>query len=572
MTKLNLNSKQKFLLCFFLVLLFQLKRVFNIWFYEDLAAGDTASYFLDIYRLVYQGTTNPNWSPFYIGFYSGLFQIFKDAYITEIIARLLIIFTVTSLVFIIVHKLFNSSNLALFIGFWWASLPSIFDTLYDIHLFSAIIPFTAIAILFYNPDVRGRGISLSLLLLTMMLIRNEYIIAFSMWAMICLFFELKQIRINKSFNYKKYLTAYGLPLLLTFGIVFFFFNRTALTKERLAISAKQKHSLNICQIYAFNRQQQGDIWQGSPWTECQEIMLRDFQVEEPSIFEALHKNPQAMLSHFYWNFHLLPAGMQLALFNRYAGKSNPQYATAISNNYVWIPFSLMILAILWGIRLFWIEKVWKELWFQSKILGLLLLFITGVITTGIVMIMQRPRPSFMFNYTLLILILFAFSLFLTIRKKDLSSFNNIVPIFALVLLIMTPSYYNNNTLNRLSYKGQYFKKQYRRLKPHLWNVEKISILTYYADGSICQYSNKRNKNCSALSFQKIIAEKPKDIDFIDYINTLNVNFFYVTSDILSNPKLPNIKSDLLRKGWKKIDEGSDENGQWLIYTNRSTGQ
>jgi len=56
----------------------------------------------------------------------------------------------------------------------------------------------------------------------------------------------------------------------------------------------RKHTLNVCQGYAFNYTQRYEDWPRSPGTECQDLMQRVFGVPEPSMLQAMRLNLPAV--------------------------------------------------------------------------------------------------------------------------------------------------------------------------------------------------------------------------------------------------------------------------------------
>src|SRR5262249_45836826 len=146
----------------------------------------------------------------------------------------------------------------------------------------------------------GPGAALGVLLTSALLIRNEVIIPFAvLGAAVAANAIRKRVKAPRPAGRFR-ITPFLVPVLIALAL-FLFFRARARYLPILSDALAKKHSLNICQVFAFGYQQRHSDFSASPWTECQQLMLRIYGEPEPSLTKAVHENPMAMLEHFAWN-------------------------------------------------------------------------------------------------------------------------------------------------------------------------------------------------------------------------------------------------------------------------------
>jgi hypothetical protein len=349
-------------------------------------------------------------------------------------------------------------------------------------------------------------------------------------------------------------------------VIIIFYVRSNVQFPELIAHSRPKHTLNICQIYAYNRQQQGDSWSGSPWTDCQQIMMRDFGVEMPTLMEAFRLNPGAILGHFWWNIRLIPSGMQLALFNYYSGSSNPDYLPAQQSASVWLPFILVLQGMVIGVYQGWHKRdTWWKTHGQSYLqVWVAMLCVVGV--TAIVMVMQRPRPSYMFAFTFCCMTLFGLGVWLLFYRASVARISAMLaPIMIVAVLLLMPPFYSAEYLSRGSIAGQPLRQIYQRMLPLVDNLtrgERITIVTRQLTGDACRYLH--GENCVPLVYGAVTSNKPADTTFAPYFEGLNVDWIYFDSTILSQSAAQLIRDELIAAGWEVVASGTDVDGVWMI--------
>ena len=462
------------------ILLLQLKRVWGAWQYKDLTYGDTSSYFRSAAGWAKELSVKIQWSPLYTAFYGTVFKLIPDVYWATLIHRLLIVFMLAIMVLALMRRLLPP-EIAWLVTAWWVILPINFNSLYEVHLFAVLLPLAAVLLVLYQPNRWTRGGALGILLLTTFLVRNEIIIAVCLWILVCVAAEIPQVRFQRRSALKLNLLAYGWPVLFALIAFGFFYWRTLVKPTPYELSFK--HTANVCQVYAFGYQQRHPGWSKNPWLECPELMQQVFGQPLPSMLEALRSNPRAMAGHFFWNLRLLPAGLQVALFNATADHVNPDYPAVLLKRFLVMIPSLLALGLLtFGLARFYQEKrYWWAKWLRERVWGWTLLVCLAAVML-VVIPMQRPRPSYMFMLTLLLMAILGMCLFLTVRRlvvyQLLERWTWVVMVG---FLLFTPSYYSVGTRELLDL--------YRALYPsqEFFGIPGTAIVTGGYGQELCNY-------------------------------------------------------------------------------------
>ena len=332
------------------ILALQLKVIWGMWWYKDLTGGDTSSYFSRAVGWTQEGKTSFWWSPLYIGFYSLGLRLTPDAYTVTIIHRIVILLLLAVLVLALMRRLLSPGT-AWMMAAWWVVLPIDFNSLYEVHLFTLIPLLLAVLVTAWKPGAYGRGMSVALFLITGVLVRQEYMAAAALMAVIALGWDGAQT-VKRRLKLRVLTAAYGLPLMGAVLVMWFFLAHNWVpTLSGLAEEARAKNSFNTCQLFAFDYQQRASDFQGNPWTNCRALMTRFFGSPEVTTLEATRRNPRVMAGHFLWNILEAPAGIQIALFNARWGGANPDYTPSFVSALVWIPTAMVIGLLAAGIFL-----------------------------------------------------------------------------------------------------------------------------------------------------------------------------------------------------------------------------
>lgn len=551
------------------LILLQLKVVWRMWEYKDLTTGDTSSYFLDAYTWFNDGLINIIWSPLYTAFYGTLLHFSTDAYVVTILHRLIIIFVSTIMVLALMRQLLPN-ELAWLISAWWAVLPINFNTLYEVHLFTLIPVLAACILTLYKPNPWTRGGAIGILFGSSFLVRNELALATGILGIICIGWEVWQFKNAQDRKFGGsyiYLISYGIPVLLAGLIITFFYTHSTIQFPELPASARPKHTLNICQVYAFGYQQRHPEWTKSPWTECYGLMEQQFGEQLPSLLEAMWANPGAMLEHFLWNIGLTLNGIQVSLFNATSGTVNPDYAPVnLNSHWVIIPTMIIGIILITGLSLLYRERqYWWQHWIKERVLGWLVLLSVAAVAIFIVIPTQRPRPSYLFSLTVLLMASVGMSIFVIARRWSLLRRLSVL-MFAVMLLVLTatPNYYVKSERRLLDF--------YRRFTPFQDIMAKSDtlFLTREYNFELCAYL-RRSEKCESLTYTNddFFSEMSVNMPIEVLLDGLNVNLFYVDQNLLSkfevDPRAQTFLTSPNSVGWQLIAMENRVNSRWMLF-------
>lgn len=426
---------------YFLIVAFVLKTVWGIWDIRDLTFGDTSSYFRNALKFANFQTCVFSWSPLYTSFFGIVLSVVKNIYFTVIIHRLIILFLATFLIYEIARK-YVHNTVALAISFWWIVLPINHATLYEVHIFS-FLPYLIFWLLISNSASSGyRASALAILLTCTILLRNETLFTFLIFGTFSIWCDLKEIKSQDGKNRLcRALWNYAIPFAISSLLILIAYSRSEIKFPELSKSFQAKHTLNFAQIYSFGYSQRVDQYKASPWTDYHELMTKEFGSDQLSMCHAFIKNPGAVIQHLIWNVKLIPAGIQVALFNLRTGPHNPDYAPT-TRNQIWanILSFLYLSIVVPGIIIIWQNRKIFLAAEHSK--WILIAFLAVTINVLFVIIMQRPRPSYMFPLSFILMLLFGKSLeLLCFQFKKTKQLHFCLVSLITSLFLIIPGYY-----------------------------------------------------------------------------------------------------------------------------------
>jgi len=504
------------------------------------------------------------WSPLYTAFLGTLHLINGHAFWVLMVSRFIIVGVVTLCVLAILRKLLPKW-VAVLIAVWWAILPITFDTVYAVHLFAAMLVFINFVLIAYFPNRMGRVLTIAGFIVITILMRNEYSLSTGFWIVSCLGYEIYLYITDKENQpaLGRVLLMYSVPVVVALGISGFFYMRSYIQFPELSDRMEPKHTLNVCQIYAYNRQQMGDDWRGSPWTGCADIMQRDFGATEISLTEAFALNPNAMLEHFWWNTRMIPDGWQLALFSSYSGDANPDYFPQSQSDYAWILLAFVGLVVMVGVVRFFAD--WRGNWqryFQENFLVWLLMLATVGVAL-IVVVIQRPRPSYTFNMTLFIMLLFGLSVALLTRDTIVASIGRVLaPLIAMLMLLVYPSHYDADYFNRGTYTGQRTLDVYHILHPYIQDddIEEQIVVPTTVSANVFSYLQGLTPRFQR--YPSFMADKPDAMSDAAYFEREAIEMVLLGGN-LSPDEISAVSESLVGAGWQEV---TDDSG-WLLLIN-----
>jgi hypothetical protein len=543
------------------ILLLQIKVAWGMWQFRDLTSGDTSSYFINVSRWFESGSTPIAWSPLYISFYASLLHLSHDAFVVTTLHRWITVIALAILVLAVMRRLLPP-DLAWFMAGWWVILPINFDALYEVHLFAVIPVLCAALVILGKPGPWRHGVALAMMVGAALLMRNELLLAAGVLAgvMLCaIVWHVKYAPVRSRLNINAVL-AYTIPLLFVCLLTAYFYRHASDARDLRAV-LDRKHTLNICQTYAFGYQQRHSDFTKSAWTDCQELMTRIYGDPEPSLVNALRRNPSAMLEHFLWNLSLVPNGIEILLFNVSFGKVNPDYAP-VTRSWIALPCTLALLAIAaaGSIRLFRNRRQWWDEWLKARAWGWLLLILVGCVTMG-VMISQRPRPSYMFS--LGILLRAAIGMFLLVILSKPSWRGRMVeafPIVAVLAIMIVPSYY------AAEYKGRPrpLVRGYERLASYekLFREQGAGLVSPGYGGELCSYVGKGE--CQPFDYFELKTHVSSANSWPAVLNGSGATLFYADETVLDDPAGQRFVQQSVSSGWITLAFDNVNGQRWML--------
>lgn len=430
--------------------LFQLKVIWGDWNYRDMAFGDTSNYFMNAARWFQAFVVDVMWSPLYTAFYGSLLYLSPDAFVITELHRLILVFAGVTLILVAMRRLLPH-GVAWVIAAWWAVLHVNYDVMYEVHLFGALMIVAVVATILGGRGPWTRGAALAVLVATTLLVRNELSVSAIVLALICAAWEGWTAMRGESCGTRAgwpslaaAITAYVVPLLAAFALFLFFYSRSWVDPPNLAERSLEKHTISLCQIYAYGYQERHPgAWPKSPWTQCHELMVEHFGKREPTFGEALRANPSAALEHVAWNLSLTPAGLQAALFNAIAGTTSPDFIQIKRRPALATLLSVLLALVLaiGGVVLLRDRSYWWRSWLRERVWGWLALGAVSI-PSFLIMPMLRPRPEYLYGLTFLLMAAAGMSLAVIARRwLGLGRLHAFAPALVILAVLLVPNHY-----------------------------------------------------------------------------------------------------------------------------------
>jgi hypothetical protein len=545
--------------------LIQAKVVWGMWDHKDLLLGDEYGYFIDASRWADGFELNPILSPLYQVYYGSLKWLFPGAYEVTIVHRLLVVFAATLLVLAVLRRLL-SPGIAWLLAVWWAVLPINYDTLYTVHLFAFLPILAAVLLALTRSGLWVRATVFGILLAEGIVVRPEAIIAALIWAVVWIGYEIRELRAGQG-ELRPLLAAVAAPVAavaLLGGLTLLAYPGPP---DRISLSDAwtERQESSVCGSFALGYAQREDDFEGSPFYDCEQVILRFFDEPRPQLAEAIRDNPGAMADHVLWNVHLLPFGVQEALFDRTSGgvEDNPDFVPVVTGSKLALAGSLALVALfaaggvlLWPRRRELLEEIREQGW------GWLVLGVTAV-NAVIVVLMQRPRPAYMFALTLLLLALAGLCLAAFVRRwPGLGRLRALLPAAALALVIFLPAHYDSGYATNQTDPGRPLKTMVDRLEP--WSEElrgrdKALLATRAAEA--CAWIGEDDP-CSGRRVS--LGTLPRDdASLRQRLDQTGIDYIYADEADLADPSLAAALRGLERSGWVVVAPG-DAAEDWLF--------
>lgn len=388
-------------------LLFELLALGRLWDWHDLPQGDTAGYFHDASRWALFGKLPLEatvFSPLYVVFFGAIQWCFSDPCAAVLAHRYIIVLSTGFLALLLCRRLLPHPWSWIAAACWFLC-PHNYNAYFEVHLFGFALTLAA-CWLFGGKTSWLKGLGIAAALALALLMRNEYLPM-----PLCLFgvalWELISRKRSGEIERSKLRELWGLftPSVLLCALwIFLVPLEKPLTRKSLLSLFKWRTEANISQVYAYGYMQRHPEWTGEPWNGGGPLLIEKFGSQDVTFLTAFQRNPSAMIEHFVWNLRLIPSGLELGLFNGYAGRVSPDFNEKRSyGGHPLAAVGLCITLSLAGLALWNTLNHRSALFHQAGWSWLALSACMPSVCTAI--LTQRPRPSYIFPLTFLLAIL-----------------------------------------------------------------------------------------------------------------------------------------------------------------------
>ncbi len=536
----------------------QLKIVWDVWSTKDLTPGDTSSYFVGVAAWAHHLQDNLAWSPLYTSGWGAVQAALGDVYASSMVVRLGIVLAATLLVLAVGRALLGPA-IGLLVGVWWAVLAPNYGVLYDVHLLGVLPILAAVVLLARSQSRRALGAALGILAGTTLLLRNELVIA---TALLLGAVALWERRRRGTAHATPAPVAYGVPLLIVVAALSLFYARSEVQGSALRAAFRAKHTLNVCQVYAYNFQQRHPAaFTGNPFIDCHPLMREKFGRDDPTLVQATLANPGAIAGFVAWNGRLAASGLQVALLGATSTGDEPDYVPVERHRSYALVLSVLLAALLaaGAVAIRGDPVHWRR-WWAARAWAIGLLGAIGV-TTLVVMLTQRPRPEYMYGLTVGLMVCAGAALQAIARRRRWAD-RLAVPavLMPIVVVIAVPSHYRGQTTGRPILHGV------RRLEPVRDRLTRPgSVLVADAwGGDTCRYlAEGYHQLCSSPAQQEVIAQARAG-SWAQTLRAERASVVYVSEALAREPEVAAFVARAPRDGWAVVSSGRTASGPWSV--------
>jgi hypothetical protein len=539
------------------VFLVQARALWGIW-HDDLSPGDTAGYWQWADLWFDHEQVNVVWSPLYTAGLGTLRWLTGDDATVAIPAhRALIAFAVALLLLAVLRRLLPAP-IALLGACWWAVLPIVFDTVVEVHLFSAL-PLLAVVLLLTNdPGPWRRGSALAVALAGAVLVRNETaLVVVALFAALA-WSEWRARRGGAGTPLRQLAVATLVPIAVALVVVGGFHERSIFQGQAAREMWQAKQTLNVCQVFGTNYQQRHADYRGNPFVDCESLMTRLFDKPRPTLVDAWQANSGEMAAFTAWNLHLLLAGLQLGLFNAVTADDNPDYPPAQLESWWATLLTAVLLALLavggrrlWRDRAVWAARLRSQRW------AWLTFGAIAAATLLVVIFDARPRPAYMFGLTAGIMAATGLALAALLRERDRIERTVACTAVALPILLVLalPAHYDDNP--------RPLAEQYERLRPVVFDAGPATLVVPRHTGEACAYLVPIG-SCRALAYGRDIAPRARRNGLPAALRASGADVLYTDAAVLADPAVVRLVDSAGPSGWRLAARGEGDDGPWAV--------
>ena len=549
-------------LAYLVVVIVQLRVIWNVWRYKDLVFGDTSSYFLDAVSWTHGLHDDIIWSPLYTDVWGSIYALMRgNPYSSEMVLRVAVVMAAAVLVLAIMRSLVSPA-IALAVAVWWTLVPANFNVLYEVHLFSVLPILIAALIVARTPTRRALGIALAILVGTTLLLRNEVVITTVLFACAVAVKEMRQRR-QQPVSLVVYGSAFVIPIVASCALVGALYWRSFDQGHSAALSFSAKQKLSFDQAYAFNYQQRyPSRFKDNAFTEYQPLLRQVFGKPEPTLQQALFADPRAVGGFVLWNLRLLPSGLQVALFGATSNGYQPDYIPVSTHeNYALVlSIAFLIVLIAGAYSIYRDPLYWRRKWLSQHVWIVILLAAESITSLFVVLIEQRPRPEYMYGLTVTLLAVCAVCVTALLRRLRITEYASAFILLAvLALVIWLPPYYTKsprplyNAVNHLQSARSVLQQPGSVLISANYNFELCAYLA-------ATYSH----HCSSPSWYALQAQLTEGKPIEVVLTQAKATAIYAEPILLASPAIDRLVLEPQRYGWRQIAAGSGEGGPWHV--------
>jgi len=482
-----------------IVVAIQLWQLRGIVHARDLEDGDTVGYYGTALDWLRDGTLDPVHSPLYAVILGSLHAVLGDVQSVNMIVRVGTVLVLDLLLLAFLRRVLPR-DIALLLVAWWASLPLVYDSLYTVHILGLVLPVAALALAARDRQHRHTAWVLMLLVLAGVLVRPEYFIPAALYgAFLCMRWARdsahRQPRKPGDHQRRSRISA-ALVLVVVVAALVGMSNERDVGKVRAEVA--DRAALNMCQHYANYIVLVDPTWQVNPWTECSQVIERDFGGADISFGTALRLNPAAVGRFVEWNVRGIPAELQMALFDHYSAGANPAFEPHA--NARWAPPALagaIVLALVGLLVLIFTPFGRRLLQLRSNPDPVVVL-VTLLVLAGYIGLTFRPRPIWTAGLTLTVMVLIGVTAaFLLATRPRLGRMRGVIVLVALGLTFAIPQHFDATYATHFSSVGQPLVHKYDALRAWIPADDSGSmrVRLFGVDPLLCWYVFGRASGC-----------------------------------------------------------------------------
>jgi hypothetical protein len=541
------------------VIVVQLRAIWDVWRYKDFTFGDSAAYFTRAAEWANHLKDDVVWSPLYTNYWGTILAVVGDVYVAAMVHRIGIVLAAALLVLALLRRLLEPP-LALVLALWWVVLPPTYDVLYEVHLFGILPVLVAALVVARSPGRVPLAIAFAVLAGATLLLRNELAIATLVMGVAIVIHELRAPRVDRG-SLGEYVRAYGVPLAVVGLLLIGAYWRSYIQGDTARSVLRDKHNLNVCQIYAFNYQQRHPTrFLGNPFIHCRPLMEETFGRPLPSFLQATLANPRAMADYVAWNGRLLPTGLQVSLFGATVTRDDPDYVPVEGERLYPLVLSVALVALLiagWVVmrrdREYWRSRLTPAAW-VFVVLG------SVALTTLVVVLMQRPRPEYMYGLVVAVLVAAGLCASALVRRWSLEQLTAPAALGVVGALALGLS--------------SHYQPDPRPLHDGVERLEAVrgllqgpgSVLVTARDGfGLCSYlARGHNAHCSAPSPQALASRVEDGRSLGDVLDAVGATVVYDEAWLRADPAFAPLLAAPETFGWRRVAGGTGPEGPWGV--------